>query len=333
MTPTLSMPKIYEKLSQLGLDEDYVRKLGLPSWWEDELENEPVAVLEGIGHIAKRLHVDLSSLLAEEQTAQFKADLPRTKFKYYRQQQGSDVPDVSYQLASRVAELVADGVTPVYVPVPESVTEIRQAILQNHSTITLESLLDYCWQHGVAVVHFSDYPKNARKITGMVQWQGDRPVIVLSSSKTQPAWLAFHLAHELGHLALGHVQEGAWVDDEIEKNSDYVEENEANKFAATLLVNAHDGCLKRRKFYNSRQLKKAIEEKLGSDSTVDPCALAFNFAWHSRTNTFGLAQKAVGLMDLSSDGHKVVDQFLAKHLDWENLSDDNADQLESVLGD
>lgn len=38
----------------------------------------------------------------------------------------------------------------------------------------------------------------------MVQWQSSQPVIVLSSGKKNPAQLAFHLAHELGHLALGH---------------------------------------------------------------------------------------------------------------------------------
>lgn len=333
MNQTLSMPEIYKKLSQIGLDEDYVRKQGLPSWWEDELEDQPVAVLEGIGHIAKRLHVDLSSLLTDEQSAQFKSSLPQTKFKYHRQQQGAEIPDVSYQLASRVAELVADGVTPNYVTIAGAATHIRQAILQHHPTITLNSLLDFCWQHGIAVAHFSDYPKNARKITGMVQWQGDRPVILLSSNKTHPTWLAFHLAHEIGHLALGHVQDGVWVDDEIRQNSDDAEENEANRFAVALLVNHCDGCLKGRNFYNSKQLIAAIKEILKSESMVDPCALAFNYAWHSRTNSYGLAQKAVELMNPSCDGHEVINQFLAKHLDWDNLSDDNADHLDRILGD
>lgn len=332
MTQTLSMPKIYEKLSQLGLDKDYVRKQGLPSWWEDELEQEPVAVLEGIGHIAKRLHVDLSSLLTEEQTAQFKADLPHTKFKYHRQQQGSDVPDVSYQLASRVAELVADGVTPAYVPIPESVTEIRQAILKNHSTITLESLLDYCWQQGVAVVHFADYPKNARKITGMVQWQCDQPVIVLSSNKTEPAWLAFHLAHELGHLALGHVQEGVLIDEKINnQQSDDLEETDANNFAVRLIINNCDRWFRYQIIRNNRQLKARIDEVIRSKSDIDPCALAFNYAWH--TKNYGFAIEAAKKFDSSSDGHETINQFLAQHLDWENLGVDNADQLESILGD
>jgi len=332
MTQTLSMPKIYEKLSQLGLDKEYVRKQGLPSWWEDELEKEPVAVLEGIGHIAKRLHVDLSSLLVEGQTAQFKASLPHTKFKYYRQQQGSDIPDVSYQLASRIAELVADGVTPPYAQIPEYAIQIRQAILRSHSMITLDSLLDYCWQHGIAVVYFSDYPRHARKITGMVQWQYDRPVIILSSNKTQPAWLAFHLAHELGHLALGHVQEGVLIDEKIRnQESDDSEEAEANNFAMRLLIDNCNHWFRHQAIYNSQQLKTSIDNIILSKSDIDPCALAFNYAWH--TNNYGFAIKAAKKFDSSSDGHEAIHQFLAKHVDWDSLSEDNADHLDDILGD
>lgn len=51
------------------------------------------------------------------------------------------------------------------------------------------------------MVYFDHCPKNTRKITGMIQWVGDRPVIVLSGGKNYSACFAFDLAHELGHLA------------------------------------------------------------------------------------------------------------------------------------
>lgn len=329
MTQTLSMDTLYRKLSAIGLSESYVRRSGLPSWWSDELNDKPAAVLEGAGHIAKRLHLDLRSLLSEDQTVQFKP-LPYTKFKYHLQHQ-ADIPSTSHQLASRVAELVAYGVQVTFTPVSKDVIRIRKDILQNHPKINLESILDYCWQHGIAVVYFNDYPENTRKITGMIQWQGDRPVIVLSSKRTHPAWLAFHLAHELAHLALGHVQDGILIDDDIDQDSSDIEEVEANRFAVRLLVNRFDNCLKNKRFYNNSQLKKKLLEKLELDPTVDACILAFNYAWH--TKNYGLADKAVKSLHCAEDGNTIINRFLEKYLDWESLSDDNSDHLDRILGD
>ena len=328
MAQTLSMSTLYRKLSTVGLSEKYVRQMGLPSWWDDELNDKPTAVLEGAGHIAKRLHIDLYSLLETDQEVQFKA-LPSTKFKYHLQS-GSDVPSLSHQLASRVAELVASGVQTPFVSIPEDVDHIRQSIVETSGKVNLESILNYCWQHGVAVVYFNDYPENTRKITGMIQWQSDRPVIVLSHKRTHPTWLAFHLAHELAHLALGHVKEGILVDDKIERNSDDLEEIAANQFAVKLLVNHLDNCFKDEDVTSPNHLKNKVNKRLKSDLTVDPCALAFNYSWH--TGNYGCAVKAVKSLDDSDNGDQVINQFLESHLDWDSISDDNADYLDRILG-
>lgn len=328
MTQPLSMSTLFKKLSTIGLSETYVRRSALPSWWDDELNDKPTAVLEGAGHIARRLHLDLRSLLSDDQPIQFRP-LPHTKFRYHSQQQ-ADIPSTSHQLASRVAELVACGVQATFIPVPENVNQIRTEILQNHPKIDLESILNYCWQHGIAVVYFNDYPENTRKITGLIQWQWDRPVIVLSSKRTHPAWLAFHLAHELAHLALGHVREGILIDDDIKRNSDDSEEIAANTFAVNLLVNGFDNCFTNHRINNNNQLKNKILELTKANPTVDACALAFNYAWH--TQNYGFTERAVQNLDCSEDGNSVINQFLENHLDWDNLISDNVDHLERILG-
>jgi len=330
MVQMLSMPALFEKLLKLGLRENDVRRLGLPSWWNDELNNKPAAVLEGAGHIAKRLHLDLSSLLKEDQEAQFKP-LLQTKFKYHLQQ-GSDIPSTSHQLASRVAELVALGVQKTFVPIPSDVNQIRSEILQDSPQVNLESILNYCWKHGIAVVYFNDYPAKTRKITGLIQWQGDRPAIVLSSKRTHRAWLAFHLAHELGHLALGHVKEGILIDDEIDNKSDDQEEIDSNRFAVKLLVNTFDNCFAGENFNSPKHLENKIKKLLNSDLTVDPCAIAFNHAWHTERD-YGFSQTVVKSLNPSNDGHTIINQLLRSNVDWESLSDDNADHLERILGD
>ncbi len=329
MTQTLSMSTLYKKLSKLGLSNKYVRQAGLPSWWSDELNDQPAAVLEGAGHISKRLHLNLESLLKDDQDVQFKP-LPKTKFKYHNQHQ-SVTPDVSTQLASRVAELVAYSVQTTFVLIPADVNQIRTQILQNHPQINLESILGYCWQHGIAVVYFNDYPQNTRKITGMIQWQGNRPVIVLSSKRTYPAWLAFHLAHELAHIALGHVKEGILIDDEIEQDSKDQEEIDANAFAVQLLVRDFDNCFDGQEIHSGDHLKNKIRKCLTSEPTIDPCALAFNFGWHYKE--FKFAFSAAKKFGCPQNGDKVINRFLENRLNWDNVSDDNMDHLEHILGD
>lgn len=334
MTQTLSMSKLYQKLSAVGLKEVYVREFGLPSWWSDELNHKAAAVLEGAGYISTRLNLDLASLLKDDQEVRFKS-LPRTKFKYHNQAQ-SDIPNISHQLASRIAELVAHGIEQPYTPLPTNCNQMRREILQSHPKVNLKALLDYCWQHGIAVIYFNKYPQKARKITAMIQWQSDRPVIVLSGTHLRPARLAFHLAHELAHLALGHVEDGIRIDDDINPSSTDSEEQEANQMAVELLVEQLDNCFRGKSFFKAIQLEKAILGQLESDSTVDACVLAYNYAWHAHhknKQAYGQAEKAIQRLDSSRNGDVVINQFLEQHIDWDVLSDDSIDHLESILGD
>ena len=59
MTNTLTMSSLIAKLSKLGFNDNYIKTNGLPSWWDDELNNKPVAVLGGAGYIADRLNLCL----------------------------------------------------------------------------------------------------------------------------------------------------------------------------------------------------------------------------------------------------------------------------------
>lgn len=330
MTQTLSMSVLYKKLSAIGFPKRFVQEKGLPSWWNEELDNKPVAVLEGAGHIAQRLHLDLKSLLAENQNPQFKP-LLHTKFKYH-QQDKADVPDVAHQLASRVAEVVADTIKLEFKPIPSDPHQVRSEIVAKHPQVTLYSLLDYCWEHGIAVVYFKNYPKNTRKIRGMIQWQAEHPVIVLSSGKTQPVCLAFDLAHELGHLALGHIKEGILIDDDIKPDSDDREERDSNQFAVKLLVNSFDNSLCQKNFNNAQALKNTIIQLVQNNSTIDPCALALNYGWYNK-DYFPLSLKCVNLINPTKEGQKTINKFLEQHLNWDELSDDNADYLDQILGE
>jgi len=331
MNDTITMSALYKKLKRKGLQEEYIQKTVLPSWWSTELNDKPAAVLEGAGYIAQRLNIDLKSLLAEDEEPRFKP-LPDTKFKYH-QQNKTGTPNIAYQIATKVAEAVAFATNLQFGSLPSDSSEMRSEILAKHSLVNLSSLLDYCWEKGIAVVYFNNYPDTQRKITGMIQWQGNQPVIVLSSGKTYPACLAFHLAHELGHLALDHVKqgEGILIDEEIKEDSNDQEEIESNQFATYLLVDRFDNCFKHHKIYNNHQLRRKIDEIIEKEPTIDPCAIAFNYGWH--TGKFGCAQKAVNEIDGSKNGHEIINHFLEEQINWDDLSENQADYLDQILGE
>lgn len=328
MTATLTMSYLYDKLSQLGLNRDYVRNNGLPSWWNDELNNKSYAVLEGAGYIADRLNLDLKSLIVPEEEIKFNSP-PPTKFKQHNSQ-NKDRPHIAQALTSRIAELIAYGTEVDFTPLPADVKVLRTEILTSHTTINLISLLEYCWSKGVAVAHFHHFPENTKKFAGLIQWHFSRPVIILSSKHKHSAPLAFDLAHELGHLALGHLKEGILIDEKIEVDCNDDEENETNQFATQLLLGDCDNCLGSKPFYNHNHLIKHARIKAKENPTVEADSIVLNNAWHN--NNWGFANKVLDKLDLDANGQQVINKYLADRLDWDKFNDENYEYLEKVLG-
>ncbi|MBE8969268.1 ImmA/IrrE family metallo-endopeptidase [Nostocales cyanobacterium LEGE 12452] len=327
MTQTLTMSSLFDKLSQLGLNQDYVRNNGLPSWWNDELNNKSYSVLEGAGYIADNLNLDLKSLLVAEEEIKFNPP-PPTKFKQHNSQ-NKEHPYVARALVSRVAELISYGTDVNFIPLAADVKEIRTEILASHTKANLISLLEYCWGKGIAVGYFHHYPKNSKKFAGLIQWQFSNPVIILSSKHKYSAAFAFDLAHELGHLVLGHLKEGILIDEKIELDCDE-EEEQANKFATQLLLNDCDNCLGDKQFYSHTHLIKHADIKAKENPTVEIDSIILNNAWHN--NNWGFANNALSKLDSSVNGQKIINEYLADRLNWDKFSDESYEYLEKVLG-
>ncbi len=327
MTQTISMSTLQSKLDQLGLWEDYIYDNALPSWWNKELESKPVAVLEGAGYIAKRLGLDLKSLLTENEQLRFKPQ-PQTKFKQRLSE--CDHLQVAQGLAHRLAEMVAYGTHVDFTSLPSDVSQIREQILTSSPIINLTALLDYCWQQGIAVVHFHNFPKSTKKMDGMIQSHLNRPVIVISANLKHSARLSFILAHELGHLALGHLTEGILIDEEIKLGSQYEEEHLANQFAVNLLLGNCDNCLGNKRIFNNSQLLKYAQQKAEENPTISSDSIVLNYAWHN--NNWGMTTKALDKLEPSANGQQIINQYLADKLDWDKFDDDSYEYLEKVLG-
>jgi len=332
MTTTLTMSSIYAKISHLGLNQDYVRKNGLPSWWNDELNDQPLAVLEGAGYIANNLNLDLKSLLIAEEEIRFNSP-PPTKFKQHNNQ-NKDHPYIAQALASRVAELIALGTEVDFTPLPVNVHQIRTEILTSHTTVNLISLLEYCWSQGIVIAHFHHFPDNTKKFAGLIQWQFSRPVIIISSKHKHSARLAFDLAHELGHLALGHLKEGILIDETIESDCYDDDECQADQFATQLLLGNCDNCLGNRKFKDARNFSDyVINNIIPQHPDIEPDAVILNYGWHNK-KYFPLVSSALNKLQLDChvNSWQIINEYLADRLDWDKFNDESYEYLEKVLG-
>jgi len=329
MTTKLTMSSLYAKLSKLGFNQDYVRNNGLPSWWNDELNDKPIAVLEGAGYIADNLNLDLKSLLQEEKI-RFNP-LPVTKFKQHNSK-NNDYPYVAQALVSRVAELIACSTEVNFTSLPTNVKEIRAEILTNNTTVNLISQLKYCWSKGIIVGCFNNFPPKIKKFAGLIQWQFDSPIIILSSNHKHSARFAFDLAHELGHLALGHLKEGIWVDEKIEFGCNDDDECQANKFATQLLLGDCDDCLGNKKIKDADYLcNYVVNTIIPQYPGVEAEAVILNYGWHNK-DYFPLSMKALNKLDCPINGREIINEYLAEKLDWDKFNDESYEYLEKVLG-
>ena len=139
-------------------------------------------------------------------------------------------------MATRAAQLVNIAVAEAPLAPPKSASQIRREILgHGESWVSFSNLIDYCWALGIPVIHLMTCP-TANRPDGLRPRIKGRPVIVLCRNSRSSAWLLFILAHELAHIALGHIDDdGMLIDENVKRNIQDTEETEANRFAEEVL--------------------------------------------------------------------------------------------------
>jgi transcriptional regulator with XRE-family HTH domain len=146
--------------------------------------------------------------------------------------------------------------------------------------VTLGSLAAWAWNRGVAVV-----PMAGRGDFSAAVWNGSaRPVIVLKESRELAVYWLFDLAHELAHLALGHVGQAGLVDVDSPApsvgSSDSTEQA-ANDFALEILLPNHAELLQevRREARGSHLRFKGAVASVADAAQVSPGLLGMIAAY------------------------------------------------------
>lgn len=339
-SPAKQMADLYQRLAKIGLSKKYLRAHILPDWWSDEVDQTPGVVAQGAIYLARRLNLDIASLINEAQPRFNSSSSPK-----FKTNDGTDLAQlaVANAIASRIAEMVAAATCQPYQDVTTlTITEIRQQILCNHSTVDLAGILQFCESRGIPVIHFAQLPANIQRFHGMVAIFQGRPVILISRKDRSPAWLLFIIVHELGHILRGHLKtDGLLIDQVIRLESDDSEENEANQVAVELLLGrpgiSYDLWPRR----ITGEFLAAQARSFAQETQNDPGVIALNIAWNraqrakkdqEKRVAWATGKKALQILEPDINAAETINQKLFKQLSAEVLGEENQDYLTAMLG-
>lgn len=331
MTAGRSMTPLYAKLHQQGFSRQFVKGV-LPEWWDDSLANTPSGYQQAGMLLARLFNIRPSSLLSDNEAAEFRFGARR-----FKRNQNAEVAelDQACALAMTAAKLAVSAMPKEYVR-PAPAAEVRRHLLSNPEGrwIDFSTLLQYCWQIGIPVLHLAHLPRGAKKMDGLAISVGGRPAIVLTSKRPH-GFMLFHLAHELGHIAEGHVDEdGSWaIDTEIDGQGEQEDEISANRYGFTVLTGepAFRGLPEDQALPRTGKSLAIASQVMGTLRRIDPMHVALATAF--RCGDFRLGGAAVlALSQRRPSDFAACNAMVDRELNWDNLTDDEAVLLRKLIG-
>lgn len=322
------MQSLYRRLKAAGFDQRFVRERVLPEWWDDALAENPANVALAEVAIARMLGFDLRSLRDPETPL----SLPPTSAA--RLKRTADVEASALAPAVRVAERLARNLTCCLRDVPpfsgsRCAADVRADILARADDVGLAALIDFAWRSGILVAQLIDRPERTGRLHGVASFCDDRPVVVLMCGHDGPPWQAFRLAHELGHIMLGHVSVGQAPILDASQNLDDPDEEErqANAFALEVLTGHWGLDFAPAHGLRGPDLAQAAID-FGREKRINPGTVALAYG-HS-AKRMPAAQNALKHLGLTEGARKIVADRLRSHLE-EDLSE-SAERAAALAG-
>ncbi len=301
-----------------------------PEWWTPEAESSPSAIAELKFSLSRKLGLDPRALINNEATF-FWDD--SGKFKNFSGTEAEKMAICAFGMS--VARILTQGTSTPIDNTLASASDLRKAVLANSPFVSLTDLVSICWALGIPVVHLKVHPLPAKRMCGMAVVTDGGPSIFLAKDNKYPCHTAFHLAHEIGHLSLGHVTNGEPVIDmedplRLGEEADD-EELAADRFALELLTgNPNFEVEKIGRGRNPAELAKQCLDK-GFEFRIEPGTLALCYGYATRE--WDVANSAIkGIYEKPYDVWKFINSTARSQIKWESISEDNRAFLEAVMG-
>jgi hypothetical protein len=334
--------------SEVGLDnasqlKKRLRNVGLsnaainaawPTWWSDAADASTSAQTELRFSIGRKLGIDPHSLLEDNEQPRF-IWRDEAKFKHLS---GEDVLEQSAitSFGTAVGRLLVAATSTQIVFPQFNAAELRGAILRQQQYIRLVDLLSLCWSVGVPVIHLRVFPLRHKRMAAMSVRIDGRNAILIGRDSLYPPQVAFHLAHELAHIALGHLTEDPVIVDlessSLASSGDDPDEIAADQFALELLTGFREPkILSKSKTFNSAQLAQAVLSA-SPELRIEPGTLALCFGYS--TGSWGKTNAAIRRVYSSARPvWSEINRVAAEQLNFDLIPEDSRPFLRAALGE
>ena len=321
--------KLRKDLKDAGLSDQAI-DAAWPTWWSEEADGSASARAELGFALARKLGVSPKAL-SDDRVEFVWHDTARFK---HLSNEGTAQKAALASFGVAVAHLLLQGVEGATVALP-SANELRDAIRAGGASfVDLTSLLATCWGLKIPVIHLRVFPLATKAMHAMVVEANGRFAVLLGKDAQYPAPVAFTLAHEIGHAALGHLQGAAAIvdlDDPIKNVQNDEDETAADKYALSLLTGSPEPDIRTNiDKFGAQQLAAAVQEE-GPKRGIEPGTLALCYAY--RTANWARAVAALRYVyahrkPVWSEVNRVADN----EIDWSAMSDDSAEFLRAIMG-
>lgn len=329
MTEAANLTK---RLKAIGLSDPAIRA-AWPDWWSDAADPSPSARAELRFSIARKLGLDPQSMLDEEGTPRF-VWKDEARFKHLSGESDSERAAITSFGRALGSLLVAAAPLSRERIANQSAGNLRTVMLRSQPFVRLLDLLSLSWALGLPVIHLRIFPAVRKRMAGMSVSVGDRNAVLLAKDSMYPPSVAFYLAHELAHIALGHVvRDTAIVDleSDLHAATTDAEEEEADHFALELLTGRPDPqVLPATSSYNAPGLAQAALEN-GPKLRIEPGTLALCFGY--ATQNWAVANSAMKFIyDAPRPVWELVNSVAARELALGSIPADSRSYVTAVLG-
>lgn len=311
---------LLERMQDAGFAEPFLRAT-LPEWALNEESASGQMMLRLL--LARRLNLDPEALMDDSLPLGFLQSGP-IKFKHMRLGPGPRRDTLTGFALGVTRILLAASPAQAVDRIPGAM-ELREAVMTSgRDNIGFGDVLSVCWSLGVPVLHLRLFPAQTKGITAMAVRIGVQHAILVARESGVPAQYMFHVAHELGHIALGHLAGVSAIldaDPDDPANAQEVlidddEEEAADAFAQELLSGQRSFTV-RRDLAGSKGTAAELAERaqqLGADLMIDPGHVVMSFG-HS-TKEWSLAMAAAKLVP----GQDASPASLVNRVLWDQLA-------------
>jgi Zn-dependent peptidase ImmA (M78 family) len=319
-------------LRQAGLSNSVIQA-AWPSWWSQDAEGSPSAQAELRFALARKLGLSAPALMGDRVDFVWKDE---ARFK-----RRLDENEIGHSVLASFAVAVGHLLLQAHPSGEERLipaAAMRSLILRSNEVVDLQNLLTACWSVGIPVLHLRIFPLEGHKgMHSMAVRSQERFAILLARDAQYPAPVAFDLAHELGHIMLGHLANATAVIDEGDPATAKTagpadeEEDQAHRYALELLTGQPEPDI-RTNFarFNGRQLSRAVLAAWRA-RRIEPGTLALCAAF--QTEQWGAAMAALkDIYEAPKPVWREVNVLAAKELEWSLLGADAAEFLQGVMG-